>query len=190
MAVNARLGVRLPFAFTLLVKLGNPIREIRTISRLLTGAEAEAHAAGETQPGAEHLLLSALALSEGSARRAFERLGVDPDGLRQAIAAQYAEALRAIGIEPVRDDLLDVPAGGGAVAASGRFRGTASEQAAFQAAVALAKAKKPSRLVGAHVVAAVAQMEHGTAARALRAMGIDRQALATAAQRELDAQRP
>jgi hypothetical protein len=50
-------------------------------------------------------------------------------------------------------------------------------------------AEKPSNLVGAHVVAAIAEMEHGSAARALRAMGVDRHALATAAWHELDARR-
>ncbi len=168
------------------MKLGNPIREIRTINRLFTGAEAEAQAAGESIPGAEHLLLSALAFSEGSARRAFERIGIDPAGLRPAIAAQYVDALRVIGIGPVSDELLDVPASKGVVANRRLFRATASADAAFRAAVALAKAKKPSRLVGAHIVAAVAQQEHGTAARALRAMGVDRHALATAAQQEFD----
>ena len=169
------------------MRLPNPVREIRTISRLLTGAEAEANKAGETMPGAEHLLLSALALPDGSARRAFERLGADPDELRSAIASQYADALRAIGIEPVSDDALDAAAGAGVASAKGVFRSTASAQAVFRAAVDLAKTERPSRLVGAHVVAAVARMEHGTAARALRAMRIDRHALAVAAQQELDA---
>lgn len=170
------------------MKLKNPVRDIRTINALLTRAEAEAHEAGETMPGAEHLLLSALELPDGTARRAFERLGADPDELRSAIAAQHAQALRAIGIEPVNDEVLDVPDGRGAGPPTGVFRATASAQAAFRAAVDLAKAQK-SPLLGAHVVAAIARMEHGTAARALRVMGIDRHALATASQEELDALR-
>lgn len=171
------------------MRLPNPIREIRTVSRLLSGAEAEADKAGETMPGAEHLLLSALALPDGSARRAFARLGADPDELRSAIASQYDDALRAIGIEPVSDDALDAAAGAGVTSAKGVFRSTASAQTVFRAAVDLAKKDKPSRLVGAHVVAAVARMEHGTAARALRAMRVDRHELAVAAQQELDARR-
>jgi hypothetical protein len=66
------------------VKLRNPVRDMRTIKTLMTGAEAEALEAGESVPGAEHLLLSALALPDGSARRAFERVGADPDELRAA----------------------------------------------------------------------------------------------------------
>lgn len=165
------------------------MRAKRSIKKLLTGSEAEAHEAGETLPGAEHLLLSALSLPDGSARRAFERLGADPHDLRSAIAGQHAEALRAIGIEPVSDDVLDAPAGRAVAPATGVFGATASAEAAFRAAVDLAKAEKPSNLVGAHVVAAIAEMEHGTAARALGAMGVDRHALAIAAQQELDARR-
>src|SRR5665809_73606 len=86
------------------MKLKNPIKDMRTIKALLLGAEDQARAAGESQPGAEHLLLSALELPEGSGRRAFERAGADPDELRPAIERQHADALRAIGIESPIDD--------------------------------------------------------------------------------------
>src|SRR5687767_10675111 len=75
------------------MKLTKRVRDVRTINMLLTGAEAEARRAGESLPGAEHLLLSAIALPDGSARRAFERVGADPDRLQAAIAAQHADAL-------------------------------------------------------------------------------------------------
>lgn len=169
----------------LTAKLSRPIRDVGTIKRLLTGAEAEAHAQGESLAGAEHLLLAALELPDGTARRAFERVGAAPDDLRSAIATQHAEALRAIGIEPVSDELLDAELGTGAPAGTGPLRTGASAQTAFRAAVDLAKADGPSPLLGAHVVAAVAQIEHGTAARTLSGMGIDRDALATAAREEL-----
>lgn len=167
------------------MKLGNPVREIRTIKTLLSGAEAEARRAGEAVPGPEHLLLASLALPDGSARRAFEHVGADPDALRPAIAAQHAEALRALGITSVSDEALDAAALDAMPSAKGVFRATAPAQAAFRAAVDLAKTDKPSRLVGAHVVAAVAEIEHGTAPRTLHAMGIDRHALALAARQEL-----
>ena len=171
------------------MKLKNPVKDVRTIKRLLTGAEAEARRAGESLPGAEHLLLSALELPDGSARRVFERLGADPDQLRPAIAASHAEALRAIGIEPPDDDALDPTVGVDTRAPRGVFRSNASTQSAFQAAAQLAQAEK-SQLVGAHIVAAVAEMEHGTAARALTGMGIDRARLAAAAREEASARRP
>jgi hypothetical protein len=160
------------------VKLRSRVRDVRTIKTLLTGAEAEANRAGDAQPGAEHLLLAALDLPDGTGRRAFERLGADPDGLRAAIAAQDAAALRSVGIEPPDDALL-----GAAEPAGGPFRATASGRAAFGAASELARAE--GGLLGAHVVLAVARLEHGTSARALAAMGVDREALARAAREEL-----
>jgi ATP-dependent Clp protease ATP-binding subunit ClpA len=168
------------------MKLTKPVRDIRIISKLLSGAEAEAQRAGESMPGAEHLLLSALALPDGSARRAFERVGADPDQLRPAIVAQHADALRGIGIEPPDDaslDATDTPE------ATGVFRSNASARTAFHEASRMARSEKSKRLVGAHVVAAVAQMEHGTAPRALTVLGIDRTALAAAACEEIDEQR-
>ncbi|MBJ7457246.1 MAG: peptidase, partial [Thermoleophilia bacterium] len=64
------------------------------------------------------------------------------------------------------------------------YRATPSGQAAFHEAIELQKRTRGSRLLGAHVVAAVAEMEHGTAPRALRAMGIAPAELAEAARRE------
>ena len=168
----------------LLDKLGRSTRDVRTIKALLTGAEAEAHLAGDPIPGAEHLLVSALALPDGSARRAFARVGADPDGLRPAIAAQHAEALRGVGIEPVGDDALDAAGAEPTTQAAGAFRATASGRQAFQTAGDLARSAA-SPLVGAHVVVAVCRMEHGSAPRALRSMGVDRDVLAAAALDEL-----
>ena len=41
-------------------------------------------------------------------------------------------------------------------------------------------------LLGAHVVKVVAQMEHGVAARALKAMGIDQHLILSAVKEELN----
>jgi ATP-dependent Clp protease ATP-binding subunit ClpA len=168
------------------MKLKNPIQDMRTIKGLLTGAEAIAREAGESQPGAEHLLLSALAMPEGSARRALERIGADPDAFGPAIAAQHAEALRALGIEPPPEEAL-VPAS--EAKPSRWYRANASLQTAFQRAGELAR-DDGTWMNGAHVVVAVAGMEHGTAARALSAMGVDREQLAAAAAAEARAAPP
>ena len=166
------------------MKLPNAVRNVRTLSTLLNAAEAEALAAGEESPGAEHLLLASLELDDGTARRAFEAIGADPDDLREAIAAQHVEALRAIGIDPPADTVLAPPAGDPPPAPRRAYRATPSGQAAFHRAVELQKRTRGSRLLGAHVVAAVAEMEHGTAPRALRAMGIVPAELGEAARRE------
>lgn len=154
--------------------------EFRTIKQLLEGAERLAQQSGESLPGAEHLLLSALALPDGTARRAFERLGVDPEALPSAIASQHDDALRAVGIE-VAAEGLDVPA----PEARGVFLSTPSAQAAFKRAVELSGTPKPRRLRSAHVLLAVAEMERGTVARALSRLGVDREHLAAAARQEL-----
>ena len=171
------------------MRLNSAVRDIRTIKKLLSRAETEAQQAGESLPGAEHLLLSALALPDGSGRRAFERVGADPDQFRTAIAAQHADALRAIGIEPPDDAALDAAIGSDTPSPTGAFRSNASARSAFQAASKMARSDGSSRLIGAHVVAAVAQLEHGTAPRALTAMGIDRAALAAAALAEASRER-
>ena len=153
--------------------------EFLTIKQLLEGAERLAQQSGESLPGAE-LLLSALTLPDGTARRAFERLGVDPDGLPSAIAAQHDDALRAVGIE-VDAKGLDAPA----PEARGVYLSTPSAQTTFKRAVELSGKPKPRRLRGAHVVLAVTEMERGTVARALSRMGVDREELAAAARDEL-----
>jgi ATP-dependent Clp protease ATP-binding subunit ClpA len=162
------------------MRFKNRFRDTRTIRTLLERAEAEANSAGEDVPGAEHLLLAALDLDDGTARRTFEQTGADPDALRQAIEEQHAEALRAVGI--------DGDAGtGSAVSAAPRrkgvYRSRGSAESAFQAAGKLAR-KTGSQLVGAHVVLAITDMKHGTAIRAVRSLGIDIDALAAAAREE------
>ena len=157
--------------------LVDAVRDVRTIKRLLTGAEAEARTAGEDVPGPEHLLLAAAALPDGTALRALARVGVDPQGLRAAVEEAHAGALAAVGVEAGHSPAaaaLQGPAGG-------PFRSTPQAQQVFQGAVALAK---PSRLRGAHVVAAAARLERGTVPRALAALGVDRDRLREAAHAE------
>ena len=47
----------------------------------------------------------------------------------------------------------------------------------------------PFKLSGAHVVAAVAEMEHGTVARVFDVLRLDRGAVSAAAEQELEAMR-
>jgi ATP-dependent Clp protease ATP-binding subunit ClpA len=158
-----------------------PLDEYRTIRRLLEDAERLAREAGEAGPGAEHLLLAAVGLPDGTARRAFERVGIDPADLPSAIESQHADALRAVGIVAAT---LAEPAAP-APPARGLFRSAPSAQAVFRRAVELSRGPKPRRLLGAHVVIAVAEMEHGSAPRALARLGVERVQLAAAAREEL-----
>jgi ATP-dependent Clp protease ATP-binding subunit ClpA len=159
----------------------NAVRDMRTIRQLLTRAEAEARSGGEQTPGPEHLLLAATTLPDGTAVRALERVGVDPQRLRPAIEGAHETALAAVGIDvehgPSRTAGLRGPA-------TGAFHATPQAQQVFQEAVALSKTERPSSLRGAHVVAAICDLEHGTAARALAALGVDRDRLRDAARAE------
>lgn len=173
------------------MRLPRAIRDVRTIRALLEGAEDEALRAGVGEPGAEHLLLAALALPEGSARRAFARLDphVDLDRMREAITTQHTAALRAVGIDVSDARTVGVIPGTAhpetAPAANGVYRAGASARDAFRVAADLARTPPRVPLCGAHVVAAVAGIEHGTAPRTLHTLGIDPDALATAAHAEL-----
>ncbi|MEH1016432.1 Clp protease N-terminal domain-containing protein [Micromonospora sp. CPCC 206060] len=164
------------------MKLPRALRDIRTIKTLLTNAETEATNGGDDLPGPEHLLLSTIGLPDGTARRAFQRLGIEPDHLRTAINDVHQEALARIGVtahghlEPATPN-----------APTGPHRMTAPAQQAFHSAVALSKTTRPALLRGGHIVIAVCEQEHGTVTRAIKALGIDRAALTAAAHEELAA---
>lgn len=160
----------------------NKLRDMATIKSLCEEAERQARLLGEDLPGAEHYLLSALALEEGSARRAFERVGADPAAVRGAIAAQHSQALAGIGIALPPDAVPDrapLPPKGKL------FSAKPSGQAVMQALHGLRQKHQSPRLLGAHVLLAVAAMSNSSAARALKGMQINLAALAAAAETEL-----
>ena len=162
------------------------LRDMQTISQLCSGAERHALQGGEKAPGAEHFLLAALDLPEGSARRVFGRLQADAGGVAAAIAGQYAEALRHVGVDAARLEAM-----GGAPAPlppTGRpLASTASGQALMQGLAARRAQDKDIPLLGAHVLAVIAGMEHGVAARSLQRMGVALPALGAAAKAEIEA---
>jgi ATP-dependent Clp protease ATP-binding subunit ClpA len=159
------------------MSLRSPLRDMRTIKQLLESAERHAHAAGEPEPGPEHLLLAALDLPDGGARRAFLRVGADADGLTTAVEAHHAEALASVGIAAAGPAVVAAPP------ARGPYRSTGAAQEVFQAAGRLARERR-TPLGGAHVVETVAAAEHGTAAAALARLGVDRAELIDAARAE------
>ncbi len=153
--------------------------DIGTIGTLCTAAERHALREEQREPGAEHFLLAALDLPDGTARRSFEEVGADPAALKDAIARQYGDALAAIGLDVGAPSAAS--AGAEPLAARpGVFNASASGQEVMQALAASRSQHAP--LLGAHVVAIVAGMPHGTAVRALRAMGVDPGQLRSAAE--------
>ena len=163
-------------------KFKQHLQDMRTIKSLCEGAEEQARRAGQEQPGAEHYVLSALALDDGSARRVFERLGKDPAAYRAALAGEHVAALRKLGIDAGGVGKPQPAAGKPAAL----FDSQPSGQTLMQALPELAK-RSPAPLCGAHVLLAAAGMQHSLAARALRFMDVEPQALARAAEEELGA---
>lgn len=147
--------------------------DIALISALLTTAETEARALGDSTPGAEHLLLASLLVDDPSAR---EALGVDAPTVREAISAHHADALASVA---VTSDPLESPL----PTARGVYRSEVSAREVFQRSRALAR-RSPTGLRSAHVLIAVAEREHGTAARVLRHLALDRDAVIESASRQ------
>jgi ATP-dependent Clp protease ATP-binding subunit ClpA len=158
--------------------------DMRTIKQLLTDAERIAREMGEEEPGAEHLLLSAIGLPDGSAARALGRLGVDADRIRTALREEQADALVAAGVPRDTAESMAEPTPLGPAGAALLYGAGPSAREVFQEAGKLARSAK-QRLAGAHVVAAVAGLERGTLPRVLDRLGVDRLQLADAARAEL-----
>jgi hypothetical protein len=162
-------------------KIKQRINDVRTVAALCNAAEQHALARGEEAPGAEHFVMAALRLPEGSARRALQRVGGTPEGFDAAVLAQYREALQGVGVAAevagLGADADCVPAKGGL------YRAKPSGQALIEAMVRRPNAPPPLR--GAHVLSAVGSVPRGVLARSLRQMGIEPEALVKAALDEL-----
>ncbi len=162
------------------------IRDMGTIKALCLGAERHANADGQKEPGAEHFLLSALELPDGTARKAFEKIQLDPNRFHQAIAQQYDDALRSIGIEAPPHASID-SAALPVTSRQGIYKAQPSSQILMQRLAEQQKAEPDIPLLGAHVIMAVVAARYGVAVRALQSMGADLEKLANAARVEVDA---
>ena len=167
-------------------------RDMRTISALCSGAEKIANATGQKEPGAEHLVLSALELPDGTARKAFERIHADPNGFRAAIARQYEDALHNIGIA-LPSDVAITDEATSLAPSKGLLKAQASAQILMQTLYEVKnkeqKADSAAPLLGAHVILAATTAQYGVAVRAFRAMGVEPTKLADAARAEIIASR-
>lgn len=156
-------------------RLARAFHDMRTIKALCLGAERHANAEGQQEVGLEHFVLAAIDLPDGTARKAFESVNADPDSFRGAISQQYQHALESVGIGSDAEAPAPVPA------ATGAYRSRPQVGSMLEQLANRERHNASEPLLGAHVIAAIAATEHGAAARALKAMGIDRHALANAA---------
>lgn len=152
--------------------------------RLFPAAELEAVALGDEVPGPEHLMLAAsLMRDDTTARDVLDRWGVSTDDLRQAIGRVHADALRTVGVSA--EDGLVSSSGGLPRRLAGPYRSSGAAQVVFQRAVTLSKTPPRIPLSAAHILLAVAEQEHGTAARALADLEVDRSELLAAVRAQL-----
>jgi len=107
--------------------LKTKLKNVTILKFLCERAENRALQDQQREPGAEHFLLAALDLPDGTARRAFEQAGVNPGDFRVAIERQYADALCSIGLK------AELPLDTSMSAASGVYRAEASGQQMMQA---------------------------------------------------------
>jgi hypothetical protein len=126
--------------------------------------------------------LPQLDLPDGTARIAFERIGINPDSLRDAIAQQYVDALAEIGItshSPSTAEAAPIASGTGLYSAKPEVKTLMRS---------LSERDDNAALSGAHVVRAIAAVPQGVAARALAQLGVDAQALQAAAESVISGQ--
>ena len=155
-------------------------RDMKTISKLISGADEQANISGEEKPGAEHFVLSALSLEDGSAKRVFDKIGADANKFRDAIDQQYSDALSSIGIFREATETTPEP-----VESNKRVHNSQpSGQELMKSLYAIKQRDKNRPLLGAHVISVAAEMEHGVVARAFKVMDIDRGQLAKLAKKE------
>jgi ATP-dependent Clp protease ATP-binding subunit ClpA len=153
------------------------LTDMATIRTLLEAAERESAAMGEPDPGAEHVVLAALALPDRTAADALAELGVDAARLRAAIEQVHAEALAALGItEPPAPAPIPTPTN------QGVYRSKGSTRDLLTATAEAKKALRAKRLTSAHVLIGASTLEHGTLPKALQHLGIDAATLRTTAQ--------
>jgi len=152
------------------------MQDMRTVGTLCRDAERHANADGRQEPGVEHFILAAIELPDGTARAAFREVGADAGDFRAALARQHAEALASVGVQAPPAVAMPVPPRNGPLRAQPQVETLMRELQRQREATA-------PNLVGAHVIAAAATLAHGSAARALRAMGVDAAALAEAARK-------
>lgn len=166
----------------LVQKIKRRLGDMRTLKDTGLRAELIASEMGEALVGAEHWLLAALELPDGTANLSFSNAGADASLLRAAIAQQYQDALNDIGIDTAQ---LALSSAGDNTPEKPIVTFSAQESCKALFAIMADQdrfATESPRFMGATVVHAAAGLERGTVPRSLRAMGIDRQALQKAAE--------
>ena len=168
----------------MLKKLTQTFRDMGTIKTLCVAAERIANAEHQAAPGAEHFVLAALELPDGSAARVFSKLGVTADGFGEAVRQTHRAALEAVGVgaDQIHGSEHDVPP---LPEPREIYNAAPSGQAVLKGLAALRKRGISGPLIGAHVLEVVSAMQHGTTQRAFALLGRDAPTVMAAVQSEM-----
>jgi ATP-dependent Clp protease ATP-binding subunit ClpA len=144
------------------------LTDMATMRTLLEAAERESAVMGEPDPGAEHVVLAALALPDHTAGDALAELGVDAARLRAAIEQVHADALAALGLaEPPAPTPIPTPTNRGV------YRSKGSTRDLLTATAEARRTLHARRFTSAHILIGASALEHGTLPKALHELGID-----------------
>ncbi len=156
----------------MLKKLTQTFRDMGTIKALCEAAERIANAEHQAAPGAEHFVLAALELPDGSAARVLAKLGLTASAFGEAVRQTHRAALEAVGVgaDQIRGSERDVPP---LPEPRDIYNAAPSGQAVLKGLAALRKRGVSGPLIGVHVLEVVSAMQHGTSARAFALLGRD-----------------
>jgi ATP-dependent Clp protease ATP-binding subunit ClpA len=162
--------------------LKNAAATVKTLKLLCEAALREAEREGLMEVSAEHFLLAAFELPDGTAARSFQAFGVDAERLRDSIERQHAEALVASGFAP---GAMPPPA---PITRSPKSWALPSDASARAILERLSQAGPTAEaLRGAHVVLAALGARRGVVPRVLHLLDIAPEALAASARAECNA---
>jgi D-alanyl-D-alanine carboxypeptidase len=148
---------------------------------VLRAAQEEARALGSASLEAEHLLLALSDDARSPTGRLLAESGLDRDALRAALERETEHSLAAVGVAlaEVTPPELGTPS-------RRPSRLAASSRRALERAALVALARKDRRITGPHLLLGILGAEIGTVPRALALAGVERDVLATRAERLLD----
>jgi hypothetical protein len=167
----------------MLKKLTQTFKDMGTIKTLCEAAERIANAEYQTAPGAEHFVLAALELPDGSAARVLAKLGLTAVDFAEAVRQTHRVALEAAGVDAdhIHGSEHDVPP---LPAAREIYNAAPSGQAVLKGLAALRK-RGTGRLTGVQVLEVVSAMQHGPTTRAFALLGRDAPTVMAAIQSEM-----
>ena len=168
----------------MLKKLAQTMKDMGTIKTLCEAAERIANEEQRREPAAEHFVLAALELPDGSAQRVFAHLGLTGAQFRDALREEHRAALRAAGVgeADIARSETDVPP----LPRSGElYSATASGEAVLKGLAALRKRGITGPLVGVHVLEVVLAMQHGPTLRAFGSLGRNGASVGAAIRQEM-----